>query len=88
MLSLKNTFKLIHGSKSIIYRSKSIINNPNFKVYNIEKIKPYIMNKEKLKFYMPNYPSTDDCCKHNPCGYIVITNANIDLYNNLQEINI
>jgi len=56
--------------------------------YNIEKIKPYIMNKEKLKFYMPNYPSTDNCCKHNPCGYIVITNANIDLYNNLQEINI
>ena len=36
MLSLKNTFKLIHRSKSIIYRSKSIINNPNFKVYNIE----------------------------------------------------
>ena len=46
------------------------------------------MNKEKLKFYIPNYTSNDDCCKHNPCGYIVITNTNIDLHNNLQEINI
>ena len=54
--------------------------------YNIEKIKPYIMNKETLKFYMPNYLSSDACCKHNPCGYIVITNININTYNYLKEI--
>ena len=56
--------------------------------YNIEKIKSYIMNKEKLKFYMPNYPSTDDCCKDNPCGYIIITNISINIFNYLKEITI
>jgi len=56
--------------------------------YNIEKIKPFIINKEQLKFYMPNYPSTDDCCKENACGYIVITNININTFNYLKEINI
>jgi hypothetical protein len=56
--------------------------------YNIDKIKPYIMNKEKLKFYMPNYPSTDICCKENACGYIIITNININTFNYLKEINI
>ena len=54
--------------------------------YNIEKIKPYIMNKESLKFYMPNYSSKDECCKDNPCGYIVITNININTHNFLKEI--
>ena len=56
--------------------------------YNIEKIKPFIINKEQLKFYMPNYPSTDECCKENACGYIVITNININTFNYLKEINI
>jgi len=56
--------------------------------YNIEKIKPFIINKEQLKFYMPNYSSTDDCCKENACGYIVITNININTFNYLKEINI
>ena len=56
--------------------------------YNIEKIKPYIMNKATFKYYMPNYLSTDECCKHNPCGYIVITNININTYNYLKEFGI
>ena len=56
--------------------------------YNIEKIKPFIMNKEQLKFYMPNYPSTDECCKKNACGYIVITNSDINTFNYLKEISI
>lgn len=56
--------------------------------YDIEKIKPYIMNKETLKFYMPNYSSTDECCKDNPCGYIVITNININTHDYLKEISI
>lgn len=54
--------------------------------YNIEKITPYIMNKEKLKFYIPSYPSTDNCCKHNPCGYIVISNIDINVFDYLKEI--
>lgn len=56
--------------------------------YNIEKIKPFIMNKDNLKFYMPNYPSTDECCKENPCGYLIITNITINTFNYLKEINI
>jgi len=57
--------------------------------YDIEKIKPYIINKDKLKFYMPNYPSNDECCKDgNVSGYIVITNMNINTYDFLKEIDI
>lgn len=56
--------------------------------YDIEKITPYIMNKETLKFYMPNYLSSDECCKHNPCGYIIITNININTFTYLKQINI
>ncbi len=56
--------------------------------YDIEKIKPYIMNIETLKMYMPNYSSNDDCCKNNPCGYIIITNININTYKYLIELNI
>jgi hypothetical protein len=57
--------------------------------YNVEKIKPYIMNKEKLKFYMPNYPSNHSCCRNkNPSGYIIITNTDINTFNNLKEVNI
>tara|TARA_B100000787_G_scaffold36434_1_gene25562 strand:- start:10618 stop:11292 length:675 start_codon:yes stop_codon:yes gene_type:complete len=54
--------------------------------YDIEKIKPYIMNKGSLKFYMPNYSSNDECCKKNPCGYIIITNIEINTFKNLKEI--
>lgn len=43
------------------------------------------MNKDALKFYMPNYPSTDDACKDNACGYIVITNIDINTHNNLKR---
>ena len=54
--------------------------------YDLEKIKPFIMNKEKLKIYFPNYSSNDECCRENPCGYIIITNININTFNNLKEI--
>lgn len=56
--------------------------------YNIEKIKPYIMNKDKLKFYIPNYSSKDECCNKNAVGYIIITNINIETYNYVKEINL
>jgi hypothetical protein len=57
--------------------------------YDIEKIKPYIINKDKLKFYMPNYPSNHECCKDsNVSGYIVITNMDINTFDNLKEIDI
>ena len=56
--------------------------------YNIEKIKPFIMNKENLKFYMPNYSSMDECCKENPCGYLIITNIVIETFSYLKEITI
>ena len=57
--------------------------------YNIQKIKPYIMNKDGLKFYFPNYPSSDiDKSTGNPVGYIVITNTNINTFNCLKEIKI
>jgi hypothetical protein len=56
--------------------------------YNIDKIKPFIMKKETLKFYMPNYSSKDECCDKNPVGYIIITNMNITTYNYLKELKI
>lgn len=56
--------------------------------YDVEKIKPHIMNSDQLKFYMPNYPSNDECCKENATGYIVITNMKINTFDNLKEIDI
>ena len=56
--------------------------------YSIEKIKPYIAGIDSLKYYIPGYPSSDPCCSKNPCGYIVITNMDIETYNNLKKIRI
>ena len=56
--------------------------------YSIERIKPFIKNNDTLRFYMPNYPSTDPCCSKNAVGYIIITNMNIDTFNYVKEINI
>ena len=46
------------------------------------------MNSDQLKFYMPNYPSHDECCKDNATGYIIITNMEINTFDNLKEIDI
>jgi hypothetical protein len=60
--------------------------------YGIEKIKPFIINKDKLKYYMPNYSSSDKCFnkkyKSEAVGYIVITNMDINKFNNLKEISL
>tara|TARA_B100000035_G_C21036462_1_gene571242 strand:- start:4735 stop:5412 length:678 start_codon:yes stop_codon:yes gene_type:complete len=54
--------------------------------YNIKKIKPFIVKKDKLKYYMPSYSSKDECCKKNAVGYIVITNMDINTFGHLKEI--
>ena len=38
------------------------------------------MNKDSLKYYMPNYDSADEECKSNPVGYIIITNIDINTF--------
>lgn len=62
--------------------------------YTIEKIKPLINNKEKLKFYMPAYSSyLPECNNCNnvgcpPVGYIILTNQEINTFDLLKEIDI
>lgn len=47
--------------------------------YNFDLIKPHIKNIKNIHIYYPNYPSTDNCCKNNPVGYIILTNMNLEL---------
>lgn len=60
--------------------------------FTIEKIKPFIKNKENLKIYMPCYDSNHpDCNNINnkslpPVGYCIITNEPIETYDYLKEI--
>ena len=62
--------------------------------FTIEKITPYIKNKEKFKIYMPCYDSNHPDCNniHNnseaPVGYCIITTETIETYDYLKEINI
>lgn len=63
--------------------------------FHIDNIKESINNKEKFKYYMPNYSSlspecnninNQECCK--PVGYLIITTNNLDKYSFLKEINL
>ena len=67
-----------------------IPNDPGFSHdgYTLEKIKPYIYNIDKLRIYIPNYRSTDECCKNSAVGYLVITNMLINTFDYLKEIHI
>ena len=56
--------------------------------YDIAKIKRFIYKKETLKYYMPNYSSSDEACKDNACGYIIITNMDFETFDNVKEITI
>lgn len=56
--------------------------------YNIQKIKPYIVNNKNLRFYLPNYSSQDECCNKNPVGYIILTNIDFNTFDYVKEIKI
>lgn len=57
--------------------------------YDIDKIKKFIVKKERFKYYMPNYSSSDECCNKNAVGYIIITNMdNFETFDNVKEISI
>lgn len=65
-----------------------IPNDPGFHTdgYSIDGIKKYINNKDECKFYIPNYNSSDECCKSNPVGYFIISKGIGVQHNNLKQI--